>query len=423
MAFKAQSKDLCDSSRIEYQREELLNHFRQATNIIPDIIDALRGQQYETQLLMVNVRDSAAGVVASHQETSKLLQLQAQQSNQQIEQMSTFMEEHIRQLNESEMSFKAAFSEGIRRASTDLSVMQSQAGTVKINLAEIYAAAAEAVTSISIDVKSTFEVMMQQTNAVAEQMIDLATSGHLHAIQQGVLLGRDAATEFADVQTAQVNTARAQLTLSLEVLDVVGHTHGRLDEIQKAVDMLPTSWFDALHEIRAKIAQIGTETKYAATFIVPSILFFLFGRRRAAAVTLLSYGKLTSILLRPSFNVLVVLARSLWSIARSAPSSISDLAIPVEELRVLIFCLLATCCAAGSLCYILKTLSLLLICGKTKSKDLEASSVLSTSSEKSQCERRTTFAKFASLSRQSPHALKEFGEPNVSFCSRHSIAN
>ncbi len=103
MAFKAQSKDLCDSSRIDYQREELLEHFRQATDVIPDIIDALRGQQDETKLLMVHVRNTAAEVAATHQEASSLMQEQSQQSKQQIEQMSTFMETHMRRINESEV--------------------------------------------------------------------------------------------------------------------------------------------------------------------------------------------------------------------------------------------------------------------------------------------------------------------------------
>jgi len=292
MAFKAQSKDLCDSSRIDYQREELLEHFRQATNVIPEIIDALRGQQYETQLLMVNVRDHAAEVLASHQEASSVMQDQAQQSKKQMEHLSNFMEAHMRQMNESEMSFRAAVADGIRSASTDLTVMQNQAGAVKVNLAEIYAAAAETVSSISIDVKSSFEHMMYQTNAVAEQMIDLATSGHLQAIQESVMLGRDAATEFATVQTAQVETAQAQLSLSQKVLNTIDHTHGRLDEIQNAVDMLPTSWFHALHNVQERIIQIRIEVRYAATFIVPSFLLLLLGRPRAAAKALLSYGEI-----------------------------------------------------------------------------------------------------------------------------------
>ncbi len=162
---------------------------------------------------------------------------------------------------------------------------------VKINLAEIYATAAETVSSISIDLKSSFEVMISQTNAVAEQMIDLATSGHLQAIQESVVLGRDAAAKFAVVQTAQVETAQAQLSLSQKVLNTIDHTHGRLDEIQKAVDMLPTSWFDALHHIQEKVSRLKTEFKYAATFVALSILLLLLGRPRAAAVLLLSYGK------------------------------------------------------------------------------------------------------------------------------------
>ena len=289
MAFKAQSKDLCDTSRIDYQREELLEHFRQATNVIPDIVDALRSQQYETQLLMVNVRDSAAEALTSHQVASSIMQDQAQQTKQQIEQLSAFMEAHMRQMDESETSFKAAVANGIHTATTDLSFMQEQAGSVKVNLAEIYAAAAEAVSSISIDVKSSFEQMMEQTNTVAERMVDLATSGHLQAIQEGIMLGRDAASDFATVQTAQIETAKAQLSLSQKVLNTIDHTHGRLDEIQKAVDMLPTSWFDALHNIQERVSQIRNEASYAATFIVPSFLLLLLGRLRAAAMTLLIY--------------------------------------------------------------------------------------------------------------------------------------
>ncbi|KAK5948802.1 hypothetical protein OHC33_010226 [Knufia fluminis] len=424
MAFKAQSKDLCDSSRIDYQREELLEHFRQATDVIPDIIDALRGQQYESQLLMINVRDSAADVLASHQEVSLLVQEQTQQSKEQLQQMSTFIASHMQQLNESETSFKSAVADAIRHASTDLAVMQDQAGTVKVNLAEIYIAAAEAVSSISADVQSSFELMMQQTNSIAEQMINMATNGHLQVIQESVTQGRNAAIEFATIQTAQAEIAQAQLTISQEVLHTIDHTHGRLNEIQKAVDMLPTSWFDTLHHIREKVIRVQTEAKYAATFIVPSILFLLFGRPRAAVVTLLSYGEISPKNPRNQANFMAVLIRSIWSISRSVQFSPSDIYISTQDLQVIGLCLIAAACAVTSLGYAINTFTTLLTRGRTRSRDAESPQILPISSNTTQRTQLTTFEKVAYLPRRSPkQALEQFSRSTTSTASSKDVAD
>ena len=169
--------------------------------------------------------------------------------------------------------------------------MQTQAGSVKVNLAEIYAAAAEAVSSMSIDMQATYQQMLQRTNTVAERMVELATAGHLQAIQDSVTLGREAANEFASIQFSQVETSREQLSISKQVLQTISHSHSRLEEIQKAVDMIPTSWFDALREVQSHIARFRNEIKYALVFMVPAVLLLLFGRPRASVATFLSYGE------------------------------------------------------------------------------------------------------------------------------------
>lgn len=82
--FKQQSFDLCDSSRFDYQREELLQYFREATDVIPEIIDALRDYQYETQLAMQALQEQAYNVA----EAQKEIHLRAQQQE-------TIAKEHL----------------------------------------------------------------------------------------------------------------------------------------------------------------------------------------------------------------------------------------------------------------------------------------------------------------------------------------
>lgn len=72
--YKSNSKFLCDSSRTDYQREELLQTLRDATDVIPEILDALNGHRTETLVAMMQLHETAAHVDSAQREI--LLQAQ-----------------------------------------------------------------------------------------------------------------------------------------------------------------------------------------------------------------------------------------------------------------------------------------------------------------------------------------------------------
>lgn len=162
---------------------------------------------------------------------------------------------------------------------------------VSHNLAEIYAAAAEAVSSISVEVGSSFDLLINKVNAVTGEVIDLADAGHLNTIRESLNHGRQAATEFASVQTAQIDNAHIQLELSRKVIETIEHSRGRLDDIQKAVDLLPTSWFDSIHNLQQQFLRIKSEVKFALLFIAPASMLLILGFWRLSVFLILIYGK------------------------------------------------------------------------------------------------------------------------------------
>ena len=143
---------------------------------------------------------------------------------------------------------------------------------------------------MSIDLRSSLDTMSQQVTDITSTIIDLAAAEHLKSIENSISQGRTAALEYATVQASQAEAAHAQLGMSQRVLEVIEHSHGRLEDIQKAVDLLPTSWFETIHQLQHHLQRLRHEVKCILIFFVPSILLLVFGRFKAALSTILFYG-------------------------------------------------------------------------------------------------------------------------------------
>lgn len=78
--YKSNARLLCDSSRTDYQREELLQTLRDATEVIPEILDVLDEHRTEANVAMVQLRESAAHVESTQLEI--LLHAQEQEKAQ-----------------------------------------------------------------------------------------------------------------------------------------------------------------------------------------------------------------------------------------------------------------------------------------------------------------------------------------------------
>lgn len=117
ITFRAQSYDLCDSSRVDYQREELLETFRRATKAIPDIVQALQDQRGEAHLSIANLRDMTLEIEESQRQMLASNQDQTRQSKEHLRQMSQYIELYMKLMGESGKKWQTILKDGIDQAS------------------------------------------------------------------------------------------------------------------------------------------------------------------------------------------------------------------------------------------------------------------------------------------------------------------
>lgn len=169
--------------------------------------------------------------------------------------------------------------------------MQDRANSIQINFAELYATAAEAVSSMTFNFETSVEAMTKQTHEFAERIIDLNVNEHVQQIRRSMHIGQTAASEFATVQSAQKKMIEEQLITSHALLEVIEGSHGQFRQIQQTLDMIPTSWLGTFHGAQNLVMRLRNEITYALIFATPSVLLLVFRRVRAATVLVLTYRK------------------------------------------------------------------------------------------------------------------------------------
>lgn len=150
-------------------------------------------------------------------------------------------------------------------------MIKEQASSLQHNLAEVYASAAEAISVMTFDVESKFEILTSKANNVVEQIVSLGSDGYLQVrccpsvlsltnnlqnIRESIAFSQNAAAEFTQIQLAQSELAELQLATSQDVLQAIENTRAKASEISRAIDMLPTSFFGALRHIQEHMVYI-----------------------------------------------------------------------------------------------------------------------------------------------------------------------
>ncbi|KAK5085856.1 hypothetical protein LTR05_005145 [Lithohypha guttulata] len=291
ITFRAQSADLCDSSRVDYQREELLETYRQATNVVPEILEALKGHHSEIQFAMSDLREMATNIAESQHNVITSNHAQTEQSKEYLRQMSQYVESYMAVVEDSGKSWRASMNEAVEQAVTDLALMNDKVGNVQVSFAELYATAAEALSGTTYNFETSVATMTREASNFVERLLDLNIDDQMHKIQQGMSLGQAAAAEFAETQSMQNQIAKEQLSDSYNLLQIIKDSHGQFHQIKQTLDLVPTSWIENMHRIQQAFIRMRAEATYALLFCVPSLLLLLFGRPRLATVVSLIYGK------------------------------------------------------------------------------------------------------------------------------------
>lgn len=304
VTFRAQSADLCDSSRVDYQREELLEVFREATNVIPEVLEALKEQGQETLMTMNSIRNTASEVTEAQQNMIASSHGQILRSKDLLYEMSQYVESYMQMMNDSGESWQTNLKEGVEQASKvrspswfviianrcqDLAFVHDKANSFRTNFAELYAAAAEAVSGMTFNLEMSIETMTKQTSAIAEHIIDLDIDEHLQQMQRSMYLSQAAASEFATIQVVQKKMIEEQLISSHALLEAIEGSSDRFRQIQEALDSIPISLLRMFRDMRDLVARLRSEVTYALSFAIPSALLLLFNRVRAATVLVLIY--------------------------------------------------------------------------------------------------------------------------------------
>lgn len=293
VTFRAKSSDLCDASRVDYQREELLETFREATNVVPEVLQALREHQYESQATMSGVKEMVAEVAEAQQDLLRSNHDQMQQSREYLHQISQYVDSYMQMIQDSSKSWQANMQDAVGQAVDDLALMNDKTAGVHTNFAELYASAAEAISGMTFNFESSVQVMTQEANALVEKLFDLDMEDHVQKIQHGMSLGQAAAAEFAKTQSQQEQMVKEQLSTGHDLLQVIKDSHGQFHQIKQTLDLIPSSFIGKLHEAQRLLVRVRYEAKYGMLVLVPSLLLLLFGQVRFAAVANLLYGKIT----------------------------------------------------------------------------------------------------------------------------------
>lgn len=300
ITFRAKSSDLCDASRVDYQREELLETFREATNVVPEVLQALREHQYESEATMAGVREMVTEVAETQQDLLRSNHDQMQQSREYLHQMSQYVDTYMQTVQDSSKSWQTNMQDAVGQAVNDLALMNDKTAGVHANFAELYATAAEALSGMTYNFETSVEAMTKEANFFVEKLFEINMDDHMAKMQQGLSLGQAAATQFARTQFEQQRMAQEQLTTSHDLLQVIKDSHGQFHQIKQTLDLIPGSFIDKLHQAQRLVARAKNEFKYGMLVVVPSLLLLLFGRLRIAAITTLLYGKLFPILTIPA---------------------------------------------------------------------------------------------------------------------------
>lgn len=115
--FRIQSNDLCDSSRVDYQREELLETFRQATNVVPEVLAALKQHQTESMTALQGLQDLSADLSEAQGKMIASSNEQAVKAKQHLDQIAQYVEVYMQLMDESGKTWQANLKDSVDQAS------------------------------------------------------------------------------------------------------------------------------------------------------------------------------------------------------------------------------------------------------------------------------------------------------------------
>lgn len=115
--FRIQSNDLCDTSRVDYQREELLETFRQATSVVPEVLAALKEHEAESISSLQVLNQLSANLSAAQEKMIVSSNEQANQAKLHLNQIIQYVETYMQLIDESGKSWQTNLKEGVQQAS------------------------------------------------------------------------------------------------------------------------------------------------------------------------------------------------------------------------------------------------------------------------------------------------------------------
>ena len=169
--------------------------------------------------------------------------------------------------------------------------MSSKASNMQVNLGELYASAAEVVSGLTYDFESSVDVMRQEAVGFVENLAQLNLDNQLQKIQQGLELGKLAASEFTATQRAQNDMAQEQLSTSQELLRIIDDSRGHFHHLKETLEMIPDSWLSSLKHVQQIVLRTRAEATYALVPVSLCVLLLLLGRLRQSAITIVLYGE------------------------------------------------------------------------------------------------------------------------------------
>lgn len=114
--FRQQSSSLCESSRIDHDREDLLAHYKQSLAVHSELLDALRTQKADLEDTMASFQAGATTLRQNHEELAMEAKRHGAAQEQQANVIADKLTDIFQELVGLQYRFRAAMASGAQQA-------------------------------------------------------------------------------------------------------------------------------------------------------------------------------------------------------------------------------------------------------------------------------------------------------------------
>lgn len=127
--FRQQSSSLCDSSRLDHDREDLLAHYKQSLTVHSELLDALKIQRVDLEDTMASFQASTAALLQTQEDLARDTRQHGVAQEQQANVIADKLTGIVHELVDLQHRFRVAMTSGAQQATEVSSVLRDKTTT------------------------------------------------------------------------------------------------------------------------------------------------------------------------------------------------------------------------------------------------------------------------------------------------------